>query len=73
MNQREIYCKGHYVTVSRRFLNKSLGHMRVRVVIKNAVTGKVEHNDFRDFIDMHDGDSAYRKQVAHYTAKSTEA
>lgn len=73
MNQREIYCKGHYVTISRRFLNKVTGKMRVRVVIKNARTGEVEHSEHCDFEDMHAGDSAYIKQVAHYTAKSIEA
>ena len=69
MNKREIYCQGHYVTVSRRFLNKVTGKMRVRVTIKTT-TGKVEHTEYRDFADMHTGDAAYSKQVAHYTAKS---
>jgi hypothetical protein len=60
MNRYEIYDKGEYITITRRFLRgkKELGHMRVRMTAKD-ILGNVLYTVFQDFTDMHEGDQAF--------------
>lgn len=66
MNRKEVYVKGHTYVVTRRFLNKTSGKMRVRVTIYRGILttkDRIVKDVFRDFDDMHKGDAAFAKQV----------
>ena len=66
MNRKEVYVKGHTYVITRRFLNKNTGSMRVRVqIFKGLMTTKdaLVFNEFKDFADMHDGDACFAKQI----------
>jgi hypothetical protein len=66
-NRKEIYYAGHMVFITRRFLNKETGKMRVRVKITNFARTEVVCDEYHDFDDMHTGDTAYSKQIKRYT------
>lgn len=70
MNRRELWHRGHVVTVSRRFLNKQTGRTRVRVVARK-MSGEIVFNDFRDYDDMHQADGVYGKVIKQYSQPST--
>lgn len=59
------------ITVTRRFLADR--SVRVRVT-SSTFSGKGEGNwtDFRDYTDMHEGDTAYSKQAQNFCAKWEE-
>lgn len=66
MNRFETYSRGYTYVITRRFLNRVTGEMRVRVqIFKGVLTTKSNmiSDDFRDFPDMHSGDTAFGKQV----------
>lgn len=66
MNRKEAHVKGHTYVVSRRFLDKATGKMRVRVQIFEGLLARKDalvHDQFKDFDNMHDGDTCFAKQV----------
>lgn len=67
MNRKEIYRRGYTYIVTRRFLDKSTGRMRVRVTAYKgllAVTDRQMWTDYRDFDDMHEGDRIFGRHIA---------
>lgn len=66
MNRFETYRAGHTYVITRRFLDKATGRMRVRVMIYRGIMIKPDakvHDEFRDYADMHDGDAMFSKQI----------
>ncbi len=66
MNRKETYANGHTYVITRRFLDKSTGKMRVRVTIYKGLLTLAKyavHDEFKDFEDMHAGDACFAKQV----------
>jgi hypothetical protein len=66
MNRFSTYVNGHTYVVTRRFLNRKTGSMRVRVVIYAGFTtdkNAIVHNEYRDYDDVHAGDASFIKQV----------
>lgn len=65
-NRKEVYVKGHTYVITRRFLDKTTGKMRVRVqIFKGLLTTKdaLVLNEYKDFADMHAGDACFSKQI----------
>lgn len=69
INRREVFVQGRYVSVTRRFLDKSSGRMRVRLSIKDS-SGTICHTEFKDYDGMHEGDKAYRSLIQHFEEKA---
>jgi hypothetical protein len=66
MNRFETYRAGHTYVITRRFLNKITGKMRVRVAVYRGIMVKADAkvlDQFKDFDDMHAGDACFGKQV----------
>ena len=66
MNRFETYRAGHTYVITRRFLDKATGRMRVRVAIYRGIMIKPDAkvlDQFKDFDDMHAGDTMFAKQV----------
>ncbi len=66
MNRKEVYAKGHTYIITRRFLNKTTGKMRVRVRIFRGLLATSEamvHDEFKDYGDMHTGDTSFGKLI----------
>lgn len=66
MNRKEVYAKGYTYVVTRRFLDKTTGKMRVRVQIFKGIMTTADalvHNEYKDFDDMHAGDACFSKQI----------
>jgi len=66
MNRKEVYAKGHTYVITRRFLDRATGKMRVRVQIFKGIMKSTEskvYDQYKDFEDMHDGDTCFSKQI----------
>lgn len=66
MNRYETYRAGHTYVITRRFLDKTTGKMRVRVAVYRGIMVKAEAkvlDQFKDFEDMHAGDASFSKQL----------
>lgn len=66
MNRFERYTGGYTYVVTRRFLDKATGSMRVRVRVYEGVvlnSDTIVLDQFKDFDDIHDGDACFVKQV----------
>jgi hypothetical protein len=66
---REITGKGFTYVVTRRFLNKETGRMRVRVRIYQGMIafGTPKVNEYRDYDNMHDGDAKFLAHINKIT------
>lgn len=68
MNRKEMYGKGYTYVVTRRFLDKTTGRMRVRVsAFKGLTTRDLVWTEFRDYDDMHEGDAVFAKHIQKIT------
>ncbi len=68
---REITGKGHTYLITRRFLDRSTGRMRVRVRIFDGFrysSSVPTVNEYRDYDDMHEGDKIFARHIAKITA-----
>lgn len=64
-NMHVMHWNGETVTITRRFLKS--GSVRVRVVVTASFEGTERLNEFRDYVDMHDGDAVYARHVLKFT------
>jgi hypothetical protein len=67
VNRKVIGFARNNVVITRRFLDRATGRMRVRVAIEDLV-GNLVVETHKDFDDMHEGDAAFGKQIRHYEA-----